>query len=190
MHFSNKSWKAGERPGLFPSVPVCSSLLLTFSPKHKNYLPEALPLPGSEGLPFQAPARTREVIPGSGKHLLPHRGSPQCAGKAARRKHLRHVRSRARPLVPYPRESEGVCVTRGCVCAGSPIRRPTREPGAMSVPKTISLTTGALRSWSQRQTLMYRCPISAFNWCPLGQATREQPELSWPALPACKVTNK
>lgn len=45
-------------------------------------------------------------------------------------------------------------------------------------------TPRAPRSRSQRQTLMYRCPISAFNWCPLGQATRElrRRELSRQAL--------
>lgn len=52
-------------------------------------------------------------------------------------------------------------------------------------------TPGARRSQSQRRTLMYRCPISAFNWCPLGQATRERGAASAPpASPACSQGNK
>lgn len=58
--------------------------------------------------------------------------------------------------------------------------------------KPACRTPEAPRSQSQQRTLMYCCPISAFNWCPLGLATRERGRqtLSQQALPACKATNR
>lgn len=56
--------------------------------------------------------------------------------------------------------------------------------------KPAHRTPGAQRSRSQRRTLMYCCPITAFNWRPLGQATRERGRraLAQQTLPAHEAT--
>lgn len=56
--------------------------------------------------------------------------------------------------------------------------------------KPFSRPPGARRSQSQRWTLMYRCPISAFNWRPLGQATRERDGECFPRCPASSKGDK
>lgn len=76
---------------------------------------------------------------------------------------------------------------RGCAARHGNLeqRRCLKQKPAYRTPR-------APRSRSQRQTLMYRCPISAFNWCPLGQATWElrRRELSRQALPARSQGNR
>lgn len=82
----------------------------------------------------------------------------------------------------------------GRVCARvavSPYRHGSPEQRRSLQQKPARRTPGARRSRSQRRTLMYCCPISAFNWCPLGQATRERGRraLAQQALPAREATS-
>lgn len=60
-----------------------SSRLSSFLQTPSMYLEPSSPLALTpcRGRQFQAPAQTRGMIPGSEKHLLPQRGSPQCTGK-------------------------------------------------------------------------------------------------------------
>lgn len=130
FNFSKKRWKAGKRPDLFVRVPVYNCLLplLTLSPNTSNVPGALIPLALKPCLrrPLQAPAQTRGVLPGSGKHLLPQRGLPQCTGNAVRRENLGYVRGRTRPHVRCPRDPEGGSSEDPCTAR---VRQPRLTPG-------------------------------------------------------------